>query len=107
MKSLTIKKSKLTDLLNRGLVFVSEEEKTDYNDKTKILHNVTVLSPDCNETVMVSCDESLPKDIKAMDKVDFTNCEIVLRGKGTGVFGANIIAELGMYITANKCIKAQ
>ena len=106
MKNLTLKKGKLTELLTNGLVFVSVEEKADYNDKSVILHNATVLSPDCNETIIVSCRESLPKDIKPMDKVDFIDCEVLLRGKGTTVFGANIMAELTMTTNAQKMVKA-
>ncbi|NBL00228.1 MAG: hypothetical protein EOM50_19900 [Erysipelotrichia bacterium] len=105
MKNLTMNKAKLTEVLNNGLVFVSAEEKQNYNDKSKMDYIATVLSPDCNETITVKCVEPFPREIKAMDRVDFMNCEVIFKGRGTGTFGTNIMAELQLTVNAQKMVK--
>lgn len=105
MKKLIFEKNKVSELLQKPMVFVSCEEKPDYNNPSKINYIVTVLSLDANESITAMCTEQLPKEIKAMDRVDFMNAEIEFSGVGTSTFGTRINADLKMKITAQKCIK--
>ena len=104
MKSLVLKRNKASEIFNKGFLFLGVEEKQNYNDKNKIDYNVNVLDRYTNTTMIITCDEPVPKELKDMEKVDFNDCEVTFKGKGTPSFNGVPMAELVVQVKAKNCI---
>lgn len=104
MKQLTLERERFSEIFSKDLTYVDVEEKTDYNDRSKIMYHVTVMSRLAKGTLVVACEEPLPRELEYGSKIDFEKASITFKGKGTSAFGTNIMADLLITSKAKKCI---
>lgn len=104
LKEYTVEREKFSEEFGKHLTYVDVEEKTDYNDKTKIMYHVTVMCKSAKSTLDVVCEEPLPRELEYGSKIDFEKAKITYKGKGRSSYGTVITADLLVTSTAKKCI---
>ncbi|MFV0480144.1 MAG: hypothetical protein ACK5LZ_06205 [Anaerorhabdus sp.] len=100
-KTIEFTKAKMSELLGNGqLIEVVEKNKYQSNEKEYVSR---IFCPEFKDIIEVQTD--LTPEAKIGDTVDVNDFVATFRGKGTGAFNGNIMADVTFTCTGAKVVK--